>query len=85
MAKVLPSTLPAEADGALVQVGSNPLVGAERDEISQLVMRLKQADLRHRSPPQAAANAPTAVAVAWAESWQLPREVHEFFTLETAA
>ncbi|MCA3244685.1 MAG: hypothetical protein INF43_05225 [Alphaproteobacteria bacterium] len=85
MAKLLPSPLPAGADGATVQVSATPLVGTERDEISQLVLRLKQADLRHRSPPQTPAAAPTAAAVAWAEAWQLPREVHEFFTLETAA
>jgi hypothetical protein len=79
-AQRISSSVQGQVEGPLTA-----LVGAERDEISQLVLRIKQADLRHR----AAANHPAATsnpaALAWAQEWQLPQEVHEFFVLETAA
>ncbi len=75
-------------DGAKIVVTqgmpAQPLVGAERDEIVDLVMRLKRADERTRtletSKPQIA-----AADVQWAEDWQLPREVFDYFELEHAA
>jgi hypothetical protein len=73
-------TLPANlhADGGCVQVAE---IDVERDEITQLVMRLKRADERQRSP-RLGATAPSPVAAEWAANWQLPREVHEYFMLE---
>ncbi len=60
------------------------LVGAERDEIAALVMRLKRADEKSRnleaSQPQV-----KAADIEWAEDWQLPREVFDYFELEHAA
>ncbi len=85
MAKPHANLLPA-ADGATVSLAANPLLGAERDEISQLVQRLKQADLRHRTPVlESKLQAPSPTALAWAEAWSLPREVHDFFVLEAAS
>ncbi len=79
----------APATGASVTMGRapEPLQGAERDEIAALVARIKQADARQRTPHAAQANAhrPSVAAIEWAENWQLPREVHEYFVLETAA
>jgi hypothetical protein len=77
---VLNPTLPAKlhADGGQVQIAE---IDVERDEITQLVMRLKRADERQRSPRMGAA-APSPVAAEWAANWQLPREVHEYFMLE---
>lgn len=80
---VLPS--PMVADGGTVTHTTTPLVGADRDELYQLVLRLKQADLRHRTPStNKYLAAPNPVAMAWAEDWNLPREVHDFFILEAA-
>lgn len=73
-------TLPAKlhADSGHVQVAE---IDVERDEITQLVMRLKRADERQRSPRTGAA-APSPAAAEWAANWQLPREVHDYFMLE---
>ncbi len=86
----LPKPLPfAGATGGSVNLAPlgprapEPLAGAERDELTALVMRIKQADTRHRAPLAPAKNVPTAAAQQWAENWQLPREVHEYFTIET--
>lgn len=66
-------------------VATQPLVGAERDEIAAMVMRLKRADERSRSVEVAPANQIQAADVKWAEDWQLPREVFDYFVLEHAA
>lgn len=70
-------------DGKVV-VGTQPLVGAERDEIAAMVMRLKRADERSRQV-EAPVNPLQAADVKWAEEWQLPREVFDYFVLEHAA
>ncbi|PZP38906.1 MAG: hypothetical protein DI585_05940 [Pseudomonas fluorescens] len=64
-----------------------PLVGAERDEIAAMVMRLKRADERTRTSTQGgAATTPLpAENLKWAEDWKLPREVFDFFELEHAS
>ncbi|RYG60974.1 MAG: hypothetical protein EON60_05215 [Alphaproteobacteria bacterium] len=75
-------------DGAKIVVTqgmpTQPLVGAERDEIVDLVMRLKRADERTRSV-EASRPQLQAADVEWAEDWQLPREVFDYFELEHAA
>lgn len=68
-----------------VVMDAQPLVGRERDEITAMVSRIKRADERARSQPsttQVAPAAPAAEDVKWAEDWQLPREVFEYFVLE---
>ena len=79
-------SLPA-ATGASVTLSRTPepLQGVERDEIAALVARIKQADARQRTPLTSNAARPSVVALDWAENWQLPREVHEYFTIEKAA
>lgn len=62
-----------------------PLVGAERDEITAMVMRLKRADERTRVSDANAQPQLQAADVKWAEDWQLPREVFDYFELEHAA
>jgi hypothetical protein len=77
-------TVPAKlhADGGQVRVAEVAKdTDMERDEITQLVMRLKRADERQRTPRVGAA-APSPVAAEWAANWQLPREVHDYFMLE---
>lgn len=71
--------------GAKVVTTTQPLVGAERDEIAAMVMRLKRADERARRTEAPQANAIQAVDLKWAEDWQLPREVFDYFELEHAA
>ncbi len=68
-------------------VAAQPLVGAERDEISELVMRLKRADERVRRVEALPDRrpAPTSGELKWAEDWKLPREVLDYFELEQAA
>lgn len=69
-------------------VKAQPLIGAERDEISALVNRIKQADEHNSRMVSSTAPAAKKVAKAdlkWAEDWQLPREVFEYFVLERAA
>ncbi|MBI1309261.1 MAG: hypothetical protein GC129_05385 [Proteobacteria bacterium] len=64
---------------------AQPLVGAERDEITQLVSRIKSADARTRQPvaPRYAVPAPVSQAeTQWAEDWQLPKEVLDYFIIE---
>lgn len=84
--KAVPNVNLPAATGANVTLGRTPepLQGAERDEIAALVARIKQADARQRSVV-APTTRPSVAALDWAEKWQLPREVHEYFTLETAA
>lgn len=68
-----------------VVMDAQPLVGRERDEITAMVSRLKRADDRARTQPsstQVAPSIPPADDVKWAEEWQLPREVFEYFVLE---
>lgn len=72
-----------EFDGKVI-VSTQPLVGAERDEIAAMVMRLKRADERTRvTEPAQLAMQPADLK--WAEDWQLPREVFDYFVLEHAA
>ena len=74
------------ATGAKVVV-AQPLVGAERDEIANLVMRLKRADERARrmeTKPDGRP-APSSDELKWAEDWKLPSEVFEYFVLDHAA
>lgn len=69
-----------------VTMAPQPLVGAERDELTALVMRLKTADERTRTTPSVNVAAPVrAEDLKWAEDWQLPREVFEYFVLEHSA
>jgi hypothetical protein len=69
-----------------VTVATQPLVGTERDEITALVSRLKQADDNTRKATTGV-NSPQVQAadLKWAEDWQLPSEVFEYFVLERAA
>ncbi len=85
--KASPAVALPTATGATVTLGRapEPLQGAERDEIAALVARIKQADARQRTPLTSNAARPSVVALDWAENWQLPREVHEYFTIEKAA
>lgn len=67
--------------------GAQPLVGVERDEIADLVSRIKRADERARQPVQVSGSSVVAPVVKaddlqWAEDWQLPREVFDYFVLE---
>lgn len=55
---------------------------SERDEIAQLVRRIKDADVKLRSPQGVAI---ASSALAWAESWQLPMDVFQYFTVEETA
>ena len=71
--------------GAKVVMTTQPLVGPERDEIAALVMRLKKADERTRSFTQTDQPKVQQVDLKWAEDWQLPREVFDYFELEHAA
>jgi hypothetical protein len=67
-------------------VKAQPLVGVERDELTAQVMRLKRAAEAMAQPrhnPKTIAT-PSTAAQNWAESWQLPKEVFEYFTLESA-
>jgi len=69
---------------------AQPLLGAERDEISDLVSRIKRADEHNSRMPGAASPASAKPSVTqadkqWAEDWQLPSEVFEYFVLERAA
>ncbi len=75
---ILPTKLHADAADVVVHD-----VDVERDEITQLVMRLKRADDRQRTPLRHTP-APSVAAQTWAEDWQLPREVHDYFTLESS-
>lgn len=71
-----------------VTLAPQPLVGSERDEITALVSRLKQADANSRkahTPTTADQPQVTAADRKWAEDWQLPSEVFEYFILERAA
>lgn len=70
--------------GGKVVMATQPLVGVERDEIAAMVMRLKRADERSRNV-EAARPSVQAVDLQWAEEWQLPREVFDYFELEHAA
>jgi hypothetical protein len=54
----------------------------ERDEIVRLVRRIKEADVKLRSPQGVAI---ASSALAWAESWQLPMDVFQYFTVEETA
>lgn len=67
------------ADGGTVR--QNAPLTIEQQELSQLVQRLQQADSRRRMPQQALRSAPSAHAVAWAESWNLPQDVHAYFEI----
>lgn len=66
--------------------GAQPLLGAERDEIAELVSRIKQADARARQPavssPQPLVSPARAEDEQWAEDWKLPREMLDYFILE---
>jgi len=69
-----------------VVLETQPLLGAERDELTAMVTRLKRADERSRAaytPKRAAPAAkPTPRDAQWAADWQLPREVFDYFVLE---
>lgn len=69
---------------AMTGMPAQPLVGAERDEIAAMVLRLKRADEKSRNL-EASQPSVKAVDIAWAEDWQLPREVFDYFELEHAA
>ena len=71
--------------GAKVVVATQPLVGAERDEIAAMGMRLKRADERTRRVEAQPAVTIQASDLQWAEDWQLPREVFDYFELEHTA
>jgi hypothetical protein len=71
--------------GAKVVSAAQPLVGVERDEITAMVMRLKRADERTRRVESQPAVTVQAADLQWAEDWQLPREVFDYFELERAA
>ena len=58
------------------------LVGAERDEVCELVSRLQAAGRRTVS---SAAPVPSENDLAWAEDMQLPREFFDYFVLDRAA
>lgn len=76
-AKVVQSALQAE-----------PMSGTERDEIVELVMRIKRADERSRKlelASDAGKPAPTPTELKWADDWKLPSEVFEYFVLDQAA
>ena len=69
-------------------MGDAPLTGTvtmvnepanECDEIVRLVRRIKEADVKLRSPQGVAI---ASSALAWAESWQLPMDVFQYFTVE---
>jgi hypothetical protein len=64
----------------LVTMVSEP--ANERDEIVRLVRRIKEADVKLRSPQGVAI---ASSALAWAESWQLPMDVFQYFTVEETA
>lgn len=70
--------------GAKVVLATQPLVGDERDEIANLVMRIKKADERARNLEASKPVIP-AEDIQWAEDWKLPREVFEYFELDHAA
>lgn len=61
-------------------VQANPLVGVEKDEITDLVSRIKRADQRWRTP--SAAHVVPEQDAKWAADWQLPREVFDYFVIE---
>lgn len=62
----------------------NPLIGPERDEIVELVSRIKRADEKLQRP-MTERKAVAEHDAKWAEDNQLPREFFEFFTLERVA
>lgn len=67
--------------------GVQPLVGVEKDEITELVSRIRLADERARNmahAPGVGVAVPVVKAddLKWAEDWQLPREVFDYFILE---
>ena len=78
-----------EAHVVASSMPARPLVGAERDEIAELVMRIKRADERSRKLEVQTAEEITPKVTAadrqWADDWQLPREVFEYFVLDRAA
>lgn len=81
-----------EADGLTsARVSASPVIsGTERDEIAAIVGRIKRADQMARQPRHAAPHTAAHVAVSdqdlkWAEDWQLPKEVFDYFILERAA
>ncbi len=80
--------IPADkALGAKIVV-SEPMSGAERDEIAALVMRLKRADERSRKLELVSDSSRPVVSASdrqWADDWKLPSEVFEYFELEHAA
>lgn len=62
---------------------AQPLMGVERDEIADMVNRIKRADARARTPVQHLAPPPVKEEdEKWAQEWQLPKEVFEYFILE---
>jgi hypothetical protein len=76
----------AALQGRVVR-GAQPLVGVERDEIADMVSRIKQADARARQPVVQGPYAPVAPVVKnedlqWASEWQLPKEMFDYFIVE---
>lgn len=84
MTQVKMLKLPPQVQAKVVQ--AQPLVGVDRDEIFEMVSRIKKADLRNRQPQQVVAGTtPSAQNVAWLEEWQLPREALDYFEIEQVA
>lgn len=74
----------APLQGRVVR-GAQPLVGVERDEIADMVSRIKRADARQRQPVQGHVAAPPvakAEDLQWASEWQLPKEMFDYFIVE---
>jgi hypothetical protein len=80
--------IPADrALSAKVVVGE-PMSSVERDEIAELVMRIKRADERSRKIEVMSDPRRPVVSASdrqWADDWKLPSEVFEYFELERAA
>jgi hypothetical protein len=76
-------TLPRNSGARVVE--AQPLVGLERDELAAQVMRIRRADEANRTASTSRHARPQVKAedIAWAESWNLPREVFDYFTLES--
>jgi hypothetical protein len=59
-----------------------PLVGQDRDEITALVSRIRDADARARMPLVAAPKPVAKEDADWAADWKLPSEVFDYFELD---
>lgn len=80
--------IPADRSLGAKVVASEAMSSMERDEIAQLVMRIKRADERSRKLEMVSDSSRPVVSASdrqWAEDWKLPSEVFEYFELEHAA